>query len=108
MHPTLPTIQPGAHVSVRPKAMSSMSSSSSLASGRPSNTSSDRMTWHVEQAHTPSHAPATPTRRAVRRLRRSVRVGGADAIHLLHARPDPEENWVPGAAPPVAITVAPP
>lgn len=46
------------HVSVSPKARSSMSSSSSLASGSSSNTSPVRITWHVEQAQTPSQAPA--------------------------------------------------
>lgn len=50
----------GTHVSVRPKAKSSMSSSSSLGSGRLSKTSPVTTTWHVEQAQTPSQAPANP------------------------------------------------
>lgn len=50
------------HVSVSPKARSSMSSSSSLASGSSSKTSPDKMMWHVEHAHTPSQAPANECR----------------------------------------------
>lgn len=50
----------GSHVSVSPKARSSISSSSSLASGKSSKTSPETITWHVEHAHTPSQAPWNP------------------------------------------------
>ena len=50
------------YVSVRPNARSSISFSSSVASGRPSKTSSSStITWHVEHASDPSHAPSSST-----------------------------------------------
>lgn len=52
------TWHPSRLVSVRPKARSSMSFSSSSASGmRSKNSSSLTMTWQVEQAQEPPHAP---------------------------------------------------
>ncbi len=53
------TWQPNLDVSVRPSAKSSMSSSSSSGSGNESKTFSSRITWHVEQAISPPHAPST-------------------------------------------------
>src|SRR5262249_35917768 len=50
--------QPRREVWVRPKARSSMSSSSSLAVGRISYHSGSTMTWQVEQASEPSQAPS--------------------------------------------------
>ena len=57
-----------------------MSSSSSLGSGRLSNTSPDKITWHVEHAQTPSQAPggvfgtSRPTSRIVRKFHRVLPV----------------------------------
>src|SRR5438132_1355311 len=50
--------QPSREVAVRPKARSSMSSSSSLASFSSSYHSGSTITWHVEQASEPSQAPS--------------------------------------------------
>jgi len=53
------TWQPRRLVSVRPKAKSSMSFSSSSGSSILSNISgSETITWQVEQAHEPPHAPS--------------------------------------------------
>ena len=53
------TWQPRRLVSVRPKAKSSMSFSSSSGSSILSNMSgSETITWQVEQAHEPPHAPS--------------------------------------------------
>src|SRR5207344_380849 len=48
---------PRREVWVRPKARSSMSSSSSLAGSSPSYHSGSTITWQVEHASEPSHAP---------------------------------------------------
>src|SRR5215470_18103989 len=50
--------QPSREVWVRPKARSSMSSSSSFAAGSVSYHSGSTMTWQVEQASEPSQAPS--------------------------------------------------
>src|SRR5262249_53206565 len=50
--------QPSREVWVRPKARSSMSSSSSLASDSRSYHSGSMITWQVEQASEPSQAPS--------------------------------------------------
>ena len=49
------------HVSVSPNARSSMSASSSLGSFSCAYTCGSRMTWHVEHARLPSHAPSSST-----------------------------------------------
>src|SRR5439155_14344896 len=50
--------QPSREVAVRPKARSSMSSSSSIASFSSSYHSGSTITWQVEQASEPSQAPS--------------------------------------------------
>ncbi len=51
-------------VRVAKAARSSRSSSSSLAGGKRLKSSGSTMTWHVEQAITPSHAPSRGSRAA--------------------------------------------
>jgi hypothetical protein len=63
---------PNLEVAVKPKARSSMSSSSSEGSGRLSNTSASSITWQVEHAQTPSHAPAWSHVTALKRLPSSI------------------------------------
>eukprot|EP00964_Phaeocystis_antarctica_P050046 scaffold28992_cov69-Phaeocystis_antarctica.AAC.3 len=58
--------QPRRLVGWRPGAMSSISSSSSLGSGRSSKCTSETTTWQVAQATLPSHAPSRRWARYIR------------------------------------------